>query len=69
MLCRPADVYVVDDCDSSLDGPTARAIWATLPRQWPAAWIVVSRNEDLLAAADVVVNVTRATVDAGALSL
>lgn len=59
MLCRPAEVYVVDDCDSSLDGPTAREIWRTLPRQWPGAWVVVSHNPDLLAAADTVVTVTR----------
>ena len=29
MLCRPAEVYVVDDCDLSVDGPTARDIWQT----------------------------------------
>ncbi|EDY49100.1 ATP-binding cassette domain-containing protein [Streptomyces clavuligerus] len=59
MLCRPAQVYVVDDCDSSLDAPTARLIWETLPAQWPGAWIVVSHNPDLLAMADVVVTVVR----------
>ena len=48
MLCHPAQVYVVDDCDSSIDGPTARQIWQTLPAQWPGAWIVVSHNPDLL---------------------
>ncbi|GAA1446430.1 ABC transporter ATP-binding protein [Nocardiopsis tropica] len=57
MLCRPADLYVVDDCDSSLDGATAASIWRTLPRRWPGAWIVVSHNPDLLAAADTVVTV------------
>jgi len=65
MLCRPAEVYVVDDGDSSLDGPTARAIWQTLPKQWPAAWIVVSHNADVLAAADVVVTVTRSREESG----
>lgn len=59
MLCRDADLYVVDDCDSSLDGPTARDIWRTVLTEWPAAWIVVSRNEDLVAMADAVVTVTR----------
>ncbi len=59
MLCRPADVYVVDDCDSSVDAHTARAIWKALPARWPAAWIVVSHNPDLLAAADTVVTVQR----------
>jgi ATP-binding cassette subfamily B protein len=60
MLCHPAQVYVVDDCDSSIDGPTARQIWQTLPAQWPGAWIVVSHNPDLLAAASRVVTVERA---------
>lgn len=59
MLSRPAHLHVVDDCDSSLDGPTARAIWQTLLDRWPVAWVVVSRNEDLLAWADVVVTVTQ----------
>ncbi|HEV2638611.1 MAG TPA: ABC transporter ATP-binding protein [Actinocrinis sp.] len=59
MLCRPAEVYVVDDCDSSLDASTAREIWARLPAQWSAAWIVVSHNADLLAAADTVVTIGR----------
>jgi ATP-binding cassette, subfamily B, bacterial len=59
MLCRPAEVYVVDDCDSSLDGPTARDIWETVPRDWPGAWVVVSHNPDLLARADTVVRVSR----------
>jgi ATP-binding cassette subfamily B protein len=59
MLCRPAEVYLVDDCDSSLDGPTARDIWQTVTRDWPGAWLVVSHNPDLLALADHVVRVTR----------
>ncbi|GAB2814896.1 hypothetical protein GCM10027073_53450 [Streptomyces chlorus] len=59
MLCRPAEVYLVDDCDSSLDGPTARDIWQTVPGMWPGAWVVVSHNPDLLALADTVVRVTR----------
>lgn len=61
MLCRPAEVYVVDDCDSSLDGPTARDIWQTVTRDWPGAWVVVSHNPDLLELADTVVRVTRRT--------
>ncbi|MFF9346549.1 ATP-binding cassette domain-containing protein [Streptomyces sp. NPDC014734] len=61
MLCRPAEVYVVDDCDSSLDGPTARDIWRTVPGDWPGAWVVVSHNPDLAALADTVVRVTRRT--------
>jgi ATP-binding cassette subfamily B protein len=61
MLCREAQLNVVDDCDSSLDGPTARAIWQALLDGWPAAWVVVSRNEDLLARADVVVAVTQSS--------
>ncbi|OKI00987.1 ABC transporter [Streptomyces sp. CB02923] len=64
MLCRPAELYVVDDCDSSLDGATARSIWQTLPRQWPGAWIVVSHNPDLLKAADTVVTLRAGTRDA-----
>ncbi|MFB7382655.1 ATP-binding cassette domain-containing protein [Kitasatospora purpeofusca] len=59
MLCRPAQVYVVDDCDSSVDGETARLIWDTLPAEWPGAWIVVSHNPDLLARADEVVTLER----------
>jgi ATP-binding cassette subfamily B protein len=59
MLCRPAEVYLVDDCDSSVDGPTARDIWQTVMRDWPRAWVVVSHNPDLLALADTVVRVTR----------
>ncbi len=66
MLCRPADLYVVDDCDSSLDGPTARQVWRTLPRDWPGAWVVVSHNPDLIAAADVVVTVERSGAPAAA---
>lgn len=61
MLCRPAEVYLVDDCDSSLDSPTARDIWQTMTRDWPGAWVVVSHNPDLLALADTVVRVTRRT--------
>jgi ATP-binding cassette, subfamily B, bacterial len=61
MLCRPAEVYLVDDCDSSLDGPTARDIWHAMTRDWPGAWVVVSHNPDLLALADTVVRVTRRT--------
>ncbi|MFE1872686.1 ATP-binding cassette domain-containing protein [Streptomyces sp. NPDC059496] len=63
MLCRPAELYVVDDCDSSLDDATARSIWQTLPKEWSAAWIVVSHNPDLLAAADTVVTVKARTRD------
>lgn len=59
MLCRPAELYVVDDCDSSLDGPTARDIWQNVPRMWPGAWVVVSHNPDLLAQATTVVRVNR----------
>jgi ATP-binding cassette subfamily B protein len=61
MLCRPAEVYLVDDCDSSLDGPTARDIWQTMTLDWPGAWVVVSHNPDLLALADTVVRVSRRT--------
>lgn len=61
MLCRPAEVYVVDDCDSSVDGPTARDIWQTVLRDWPGAWVVVSHDAGLLAQADTVVKVTRRT--------
>ncbi|MFE0041904.1 ATP-binding cassette domain-containing protein [Streptomyces albireticuli] len=64
MLCRPAELYVVDDCDSSLDGATARSIWRTLPGQWPGAWIVVSHNPDLLKAADTVVTLRAGTREA-----
>ncbi|NHB86795.1 ATP-binding cassette domain-containing protein [Photorhabdus tasmaniensis] len=59
MLCRPADVYVVDNCDSSLDADTARRLWSTLPERWPGLWIVVSHNADLLAKADHIVTVQR----------
>ncbi|MEU4805367.1 ABC transporter ATP-binding protein [Actinosynnema sp. NPDC023587] len=60
MLCRPAEVYVVDDCDSSLDAATARALWRTLPVRWPGLWVVVSHNEDLAAVADRVITVRKA---------
>lgn len=63
MLCRPAEVYVVDDCDSSIDPPTARSIWQELPVRWPAAWIVVSHNPDLLDAADTTVTISRRAVE------
>ncbi|CAQ83892.1 MULTISPECIES: ATP-binding cassette domain-containing protein [Photorhabdus] len=59
MLCRPADVYIVDNCDSSLDAVTARHLWSTLPERWPGLWIVVSCNADLLAKADHIVTVQR----------
>ncbi|NRN29657.1 ATP-binding cassette domain-containing protein [Photorhabdus heterorhabditis] len=59
MLCRPADVYVVDNCDSSLDTATARHLWSTLPERWPGLWIVVSCNADFLAKADHIVTVQR----------
>ncbi|MDX7986716.1 ABC transporter ATP-binding protein [Xenorhabdus sp. 12] len=59
MLCHPAEVYVVDDCDSSLDADTARAIWLLLPKQWPGIWIVASQNIDLLAQADQVLTIKR----------
>lgn len=57
MLCRPADVYIVDNCDSSLDTDTARRLWTVLPEHWPGLWIVVSHNADLLAKADHIVTV------------
>lgn len=57
MLCSPAEVYVVDDVDSSLDPETARALWENLPRQWPAVWIVVSHDPHVLARADTVVRI------------
>jgi ATP-binding cassette subfamily B protein len=60
MLCGPAEVYVVDDADSSLDPQTARTLWETLPRQWPAIWIVVSHNPHAARNADRVVQVTAA---------
>lgn len=59
MLCRAAELYIVDDCDSSLDSATAKKIWLTLPSRWPAAWIAVSHNSDLIAAADKVVTIRR----------
>lgn len=59
MLCHPAQLYVVDDGDSSLDAATARLLWQTLPREWPGAWVVVSHNPDLIAAADTVVTLER----------
>lgn len=59
MLCHSAEVYVVDDCDSSLDTDTARAIWSALPKKWPGIWIVASQNIDLLAQADQVVTIKR----------
>ncbi|SMD26924.1 ATP-binding cassette domain-containing protein [Kibdelosporangium aridum] len=61
MLCRPAQLYLVDDCDSSLDGDTARAVWTELVANWPAAWIVASHNRDVRAMADVVVHVGHGT--------
>lgn len=60
MLCHPAQILVVDDCDSSLDSVTASDIWDTIIRDWPAAWVVVSHNADLLARADSIVRVNRA---------
>jgi len=60
MLCQPAELYVVDDCDSSVDAATARSLWATLPVRWPGAWIVVSHNADLMASASTVVTTVRA---------
>ncbi|WP_432190122.1 ATP-binding cassette domain-containing protein [Streptomyces sp. Tue6028] len=65
LLCRPAQLYVVDDCDSSVDAETARFLWETLPAEWPGAWIVVSHNPDLLAMADKVVTLGR-TPESGA---
>lgn len=53
MLVRPADLYLVDDCDSSLDNLTARSLWGEVRTiRQTAAWIIVSRNEDLLKQAD-----------------
>ncbi|ERT11923.1 ABC transporter ATP-binding protein/permease [Photorhabdus temperata] len=59
MLCRPAEVYVVDNCDSSLDVDTTRRLWSTLPECWPGLWIVVSHNAYLLAKADHIVTIQR----------
>jgi ATP-binding cassette subfamily B protein len=59
MLSRPAEVYVVDDCDSSLDPATARALWQRLPERWPGLWIVASHNPHLIAAADQVITLRR----------
>lgn len=59
MLRRPAELYIVDDCDSSLDADTARELWRRLPEAWAGAWIVVSHNPDLLPAANRVVTVGR----------
>jgi ATP-binding cassette subfamily B protein len=59
MLARPAELFLVDDCDSSLDGPTARRLWQAMRNGRRAAWIVVSQNPDLLALADRVITITR----------
>ncbi|WP_437733198.1 ATP-binding cassette domain-containing protein [Sorangium sp. So ce1335] len=59
MLARRAELFLVDACDSSLDGPTARRIWQAMRADRRSAWIVVSQNPDLLALADRVVVLTR----------
>ena len=59
MLSREAEMYVVDDCDSSLDASTARLIWQEMRRQRNAVWIVVSQNPTLLEIADRVITLKR----------
>lgn len=59
MLSREAELYVVDDCDSSLDASTARLIWQEMRRQRNAVWIVVSQNPTLLELADQVITLKR----------
>ncbi len=56
-LCRSAELYLVDDCDSALDAETARSMWARILSKWPATWIVVSRNADLASKAQIVVEI------------
>jgi ATP-binding cassette subfamily B protein len=55
MLCRPADLYVVDSADSSLDEATARAMWEALFSGWSATWIIVSHHPYVLSRADLII--------------
>ncbi|QIS04253.1 ATP-binding cassette domain-containing protein [Nocardia brasiliensis] len=66
MLLQPADLYLIDDCDSSIDPATVRALWANMPRRDTAAWIVVSHNPDVIAAADKVIYLERTSSAADA---
>ncbi|NQE71950.1 ATP-binding cassette domain-containing protein [Nocardia gamkensis] len=59
MLLRSADLYIVDDCDSSIDAHTVRELWTNMPDRRRAAWIVVSHNRDVIAKADRVLEVRR----------
>lgn len=61
MFSRQADIFIVDDCDSSLDRTTAQLAWKAMRSSQPnAAWIVVSQNPDLLASADQIIILNRA---------
>lgn len=59
MLVSPAELFLVDDCDSSIDSSTARRIWQTIKANRNAAWIVVSQNPVLLELSDRVITIMR----------
>lgn len=59
MLVAPAQVYVVDECDSSLDKATAMKLWQTVLHGWPGVWIIVSRNDYLIGMATKVVDLRK----------
>ncbi|EGR1094653.1 ABC transporter ATP-binding protein [Vibrio cholerae] len=59
MLCAPAQLYIVDECDSSLDHKTAAALWGNVVTNWPGIWIIVSRNSDLIQRATSVVRLKK----------
>lgn len=59
MLCHPAQIYIVDNCDSALDPQTVLKLWKTLPKRWPAIWIIVSNNKVLLKQASDIITIER----------
>lgn len=59
VLLNPADLCIIDDCDSSIDAATVRALWSNIPGRRTCAWIVVSHNPDVIADADKVVTIQR----------
>ncbi len=65
MLVRPAELFLVDDCDSSLDPSTARRIWETIRAKSNAAWIVVSQNPVLIELSDQVITIVRTEKNVG----
>jgi ATP-binding cassette subfamily B protein len=63
MLVRGADLLVMDDLSSSLDGDTERMLWDRLLERTGGTWLVVSHRLPLLQRADLIMILRDGRID------